>query len=425
MATQIWRGDAQPVAQVVTLTPASVTVGDVFKVTINNKVVSYTAAAGTVADVCVGLQALLAASAIAEFQEVTWTTDGVTNITGTASTAGVPFTATPSVVDAGGSTSTFTLATVTASSGPNDVSTAANWSSGSLPANGDDIYFSNTSSAALYGLTALAAVAPASVNQDSTFTGTIGLPKVNSSGYREYRPDYLQFGATTKCLLGTNPNSGPGSGRIKLDFQAAAVPITVYSTGQALEQGVPALLVKGTALTSLEVLYGSAGVAFFAGEVSTLPLVNVGYTNSPLSDVTLYLGAGCTLTTVNQSGGQVTAQANVTTWIQTNGTTSFLAGAIATLAVTGGTHYYESTGTITQGKVSGPGVLDFSRDMRGRTVTNMNCYGNGQINDPFKTVTWTDAPQLLETGLYGPQNQQGFILNLGDNISLLPTNLGA
>src|SRR5690349_63936 len=94
MASNIWQGGALAVAQVVHLTPAAVQVGDVFTVTINGKAISYAAAAATAAAVVTGLQALLAASTIPEFQEATWTAGGDSEyIVGTAATAGVPFTA--------------------------------------------------------------------------------------------------------------------------------------------------------------------------------------------------------------------------------------------------------------------------------------------------------------------------------------------
>src|ERR1700677_3805662 len=105
MATNLWRGDAAAVAQVDVITPASVAAGNTFSITINSKTVSYTTAAGTVADVCTGLATALEASTIAEFQEIAWTTDGASTITATANTPGVPFTQTSS---ASGGTATLT-----------------------------------------------------------------------------------------------------------------------------------------------------------------------------------------------------------------------------------------------------------------------------------------------------------------------------
>ena len=60
----------------------------------STKTVSAPAAAATVADVCVGLTALLVASTIPEFLEITWANSASTTITATAKTAGKPFTQT-------------------------------------------------------------------------------------------------------------------------------------------------------------------------------------------------------------------------------------------------------------------------------------------------------------------------------------------
>src|SRR5690242_20859660 len=111
MATILWRGDAAAVAQVNTITPANVNIGNVFSVTINGKPIAYTAQAATVADVCNGLLALLTASSLSEFGEVNWTADA-TKITVTARAPGVPFTQTSS---ASGGTATLVTATTVAS----------------------------------------------------------------------------------------------------------------------------------------------------------------------------------------------------------------------------------------------------------------------------------------------------------------------
>ena len=84
-----WLARALARAQVDTLTPGgTIEVGDIFIVTINGKSISYSATGTTVASVCTGLHALLAASTIPEFVEITWT-DSTTHITATSATAGV------------------------------------------------------------------------------------------------------------------------------------------------------------------------------------------------------------------------------------------------------------------------------------------------------------------------------------------------
>src|SRR3990167_9790214 len=108
--TKIWRGDAQGLQQVTTLTPADVEIGDKFKATINRKDIEVTATAATVSNVVSLMVAAWNASTIAEFAEITatagsTTTAGVTTanthviLTGPAD--GKPFTVTTSTTNVG------------------------------------------------------------------------------------------------------------------------------------------------------------------------------------------------------------------------------------------------------------------------------------------------------------------------------------
>ena len=130
MATNRWLGHAAETAQVTTLTVGSSTNGHTFITTINGKAITYTAGSGeTTSTIATAVQALLAASEIPEFAEVTWTV--ATNVvTGTAANPGVPFTVSLS------GTGTYSASTTTANSGPNVAGVAANWSLAALPGAG-------------------------------------------------------------------------------------------------------------------------------------------------------------------------------------------------------------------------------------------------------------------------------------------------
>ena len=91
MATRVWLGHAPAVAQVSTLTPTNVEVGDVFTATINGKSISFTATAATVENVVAGLVAAWNASTIPEMLEITASDEGDGKVTLTHGTAGVPF----------------------------------------------------------------------------------------------------------------------------------------------------------------------------------------------------------------------------------------------------------------------------------------------------------------------------------------------
>jgi hypothetical protein len=397
MSTVRWIGNALPVAQVNTITPANVGVGNTFTITINGKAITFTATAATVANVTAGLVTLLSAStAPPEFQEITWA-DATTAITATSKVAGRPFTQTSS---ASGGTATLTTAATTANSGPWNADIAANWSGGAVPVDLDDIVFDSGAVPVKYGLDQ-SAVTPASVTFTAGYTGTIGLPATNSdnaaSTYVEYRGTYLQYGnsgdATTTAIT-IGGGTGSGSGRIKLDSGTGRVNVVINGTGNAAEAsaGVPAVLWKGThASNTVTISKGTLGIAFVAGETATVATLNVGYQSQIASDATVQVGAGATLTTINQSGGALTVNSNVTTANVTNGTYTQAAGMLGTLNADGGRVIYKTTGALTTANVGSGANLDCSQDMRARTITNINLYEGAEYHDPFGTVTATNG----------------------------------
>lgn len=410
MATILWRGDQAARAQVNTITPANVNIGNTFTVTINSKAITFTATAATVANVTAGLVALLQASTIPEFQEVTWA-DATTAITGTSSVAGRPFTQTSS---ASGGTATLTTSTTTANTSPNDWNDAANWSPPGVPANSDDVYVENSASSILYGLDQNA-VTLTSLNVAQSFTGRIGLPRVTASGYWEYRDTYLKVSATT---VNVGRGDGGGSGRIKLNVGTAQATVNVSGTGQTAEQGVPSFLFVGThASNAMTITQGSVGVGYFNGEAATVATLRVGSESNPAADVSLIVGAGVTLTTLDQYGGTALVQCALTTHYVLSGTaTLFGSGAVTTLTVDqGGTVYYETTGTLTTLAVAGGGTIDFTRDPRARTVTNTTLEARATLLDPTKSVTFTNAIALSRAGLQGAN---AVVLDLGYGINL-------
>jgi hypothetical protein len=418
MATIRWRGDAPAVAQVQTITIGTNDVATSYKVTINGKSVAVPGDAGganaTATDL---LNALKAATVPQEFTEITWTVSANV-VTGTAAKPGRPFTL---AVSTTGGTGTISSLVTNAGSGPNDVSVAANWAGGALPATGDDIVFDTGNSDALYGL-AQSAVTPNSISILPGYTGKIGLPAVNvdnaTAPYFEYRPQYLQYGTTG--VGGTvSVTLNGGAGRIKLDQGSAPAVWNVLNSAQRLESGVPAILLKGSnAANALNLNKGDVGVAFFGGETATLVTVNVGYETNPAGDSTLWLGPGVGLANaaIVQTGGNLTvnsATSGTASITQYDGNLTLQSGAQIGLSVLGGTCVYNSTGTLSGTPVvGGSGTLDFSQDLRAKTVTSpVNVYGaKAKLLDPNKVVAAlvVDLNQLPLSGN----------LDLGTNIKL-------
>jgi hypothetical protein len=395
MSTLTWKGDAPAVAQVDTLTVGgTIEASDVFTMTINGKSLNVVAGSTAAATVATTIATAWNASTIPEFKEITAAATSGGSLTLTADVPGKPFTVTVSTTETGGGAAdaqTFTKASTTANSGPNDWSTAANWSGGAIPANSDIVILENSKVDILYGLDQHG-VTLASLIVAQTFTGTIGLPRTNAGGYAEYRPTYLQIGATL-CTIGKG--DGAGSGRIKIDFYSIQTACTIQNSGSAAETGLPSILLKGThASNVLNLIKGNVGVAFFAGETATLATVNVGFYSNVNGDSSLVLGSGCTLTTVKQSGGKIAAESNITTLTQYAGELTLRGSATLTTYTIEGVLYDESTGTFTTGIILGK--YNRQRSMAAKTCTTITLYKGCEWHDPFHTVTITNGLVLSQ-----------------------------
>ncbi len=414
MATRNWLGDALAVANVQTLTMTGTWVnGDDITLTINGKDLVITVGD----DVTVTEVALLIKEAwegttltdttassnttgnlIPEFNEITATsTAGV--VTLTRKTEGTPFTLTQS------ENSTLGVITgpteVTAATGPNHFDNADNWSGSTVPVSTDDVVLDHGSVPIKHALDQNA-ITLTSLTIEMGYTGFIGLPETNidagaTASYSEYRETVLKISATTITIGG---GSGNGSGRIKLDTGTVNTTINCFGTGQALETGVPSFLWNsGTATNNVNILKGSVGVAIFAGDIATITNLRVGKITSTIGDVTLRCGSGLTITNVTMGGGTVTLESTTTLVDMTDGQLTLLSGAQAALNIDGGTCFYRSDGTLTQGRVGADAALDCSQDPRARTFTDLELLEQSSFKDPHKSITFSNPIQLPRTGV--------------------------
>ncbi len=409
MATCIWIGKAQSTAQVNTVTPASVTIGNTFTITINGKSVTVTATAATVANVTGLLTTAFNASEEPEFQEIT-ATDSTTHVTLTADTAGVPFTSSSgSATGAGSAGHSCVTATTTANVSPNDWSNATNWSGAAAPVDNDDVIISDSEVSILYGL-AQSSVNLTSLTIRETFTGQIGLPDYTSTGYREYRDKVLIFDYVT--TLNIEQGSSVSAGQIRLDTgTAGACTATIRGINTSPTIGSEALWLDGSNGSNvLNVLGGSVAVATGAGEVAQWPTINA-------TDAAVRVGSGSTLGTINQSGGEVQTDSAVTTWTMVNGSQSSVRGAatITTLNADDGTMTVLSSGTITTLNVGNNASADFTKDNRARTVTNCTVIAGATVLDSTKSVTWTNGIDLYRCSL------ADITLDLGTHFTITPS----
>lgn len=385
MAVNRWLGHAAPVAQVVTLTVGSATSGHTFVTTIAGAPISYAAGSGeTTSTVAAAIKALLAASTDPRFTEVTWTVDAAV-ITGTAKTAGKPFTVSES------GTGTYTLATATASSGPNHYGNGTNWSQGAEPQTGEDVLIDGGPDI-LWGLENQAASDFASLRILASFTGRVGLPYRDESGdYVQYRGRRLAVATAVPVTIGEGEGSGPTLVNIGITTAAA---VAVLATGSRALPDVPAVNLSGCGSGTLDVATGDVGVC--ADDDTLTATVTTTRTNDGAA---LVVGKGATLTTLHHGGGAVLNRGTVTTLNQSSGTfTSY--GTATTVTVDPASDAetlfdWRSSVTITTATFRGqPGApapqLECGNDPRARTITNGTFTGGAILHDPDKLTTWSN-----------------------------------
>jgi hypothetical protein len=367
--SQNWVGNAPAVAQVETDT-LTVTwiIGETITVTFgNNTAYVYTIASTVIATITAALAAALNAlssTAYPEFAagEIVWSSSA-TALIATAGTPGKPFTY---VITTNSAAGVITPVATTASKGPNDWSTAANWSGNTVPAAGDTVILDYEGGKILYGLDQHTVTIAALRIVAKQFTLGLPLTNVDASPYPEYRPDSLKIGCTSAYI------NSPKSGRIKIDFYTVQTACLVSASGNGLEANVPAVLLKGTHVSnSFTFNGGSIGLGFFASAASTALTLTCG------TGATVTCGAGCTLDTINNLGATLTINSAVVTLLHhpTSSskalTTVLGTGAVAQLTMQGGTCDYQTSGNLAGTTIMANGaVLTFDNDARAKTITN-------------------------------------------------------
>lgn len=395
MAVKYWKGGAQAIAQITTVTWSAYAAGQTYSVTINDKTVSYVAGASTASDVVAGLIAAIQSAAEVEFSQMT--VSGTTSLIFTGNNPGEPTT-----IEADATTGTPTVTATQAATGPNHFNNADNWIGGALPSAADELWFTNSSYSVLYGLDQ-SGTNYGNVYIDSTFSGEIGLPVQNALGYREYRPRYLKLGdGSSPFAVTIGMGNGGQPPRVNLDYNGAQVTTRVYGSGVGDANEAPILIHNTGANSQLDVYGGTVAVAAdSAGYLLSLRLTPADSTSS--TQVRVTVDADVAVTTALHAGGDLQILGAVTTYLgSTNAVARFLLAATCTnITVAGGAIvYWESTtnisGTVT---VQTQGTVDFSRNGSGKTVANATCFAGGAIRDPLGIVTWTNGIDLDGCGI--------------------------
>ena len=423
MAVKTWKGDAVAVAEVQTLTLTGTwAASETITLTIGGKDVTVTAANGVKSDICVQIMNAWNASTITEFTEITALNSGDT-VRLTADTAGIPY----KLTGVGGASlitvaetsvsGSAAIAITTAATGPKFWDNADNWAEGTVPGAADDVIFRNNGNDCTYGIDQNG-LALASLTIDQSYTGNIGLPRLNSVGtpYHEFRETILVIKPTTLTI---GSGEGTGSGRIKIDTGAVAACTTVIeNTGAPLESGLEAVLLTGThANNSLTVRRGSVGVSVLPGQTGSQPTLNIGSINNPGGDARVRCSAGVSLVTVSIAGGIVELNSAITTLTIHAGTVTHRAGAITTVKIKRGVLFDRSVGTITNLTVEAGGTYDRNGELAAKTITNTDLSAKCVYRAKDSITTWSNGVDFNNCGI------QDLTFDVGSNIKITVTPL--
>lgn len=174
--------------------------------------------------------------------------------------------------------------------------TTTNWSQGHAPTT-SEFTFLTTFATAFTGNLNQVAVVLGALNQDMSFTGSLGLNGTTNT--------YLQISTpTTNLGLPSSGSTSSGPRTFNLDVGTSNSVINVLNTAQSGASGAPVKLLCTNATVNLT--NGIISIAALASETATVNVLNVTAGSSGVSP-TAFLGSGCTATTINQNNaGAVT-----------------------------------------------------------------------------------------------------------------------
>lgn len=207
---------------------------------------------------------------------------------------------------------TFTRTDIVAGTGPHHFDNAANWSTGTIPADNDIIVFKDGAIDCRYNLSQ-SAITPLSVDVYKSFTGTIGLPEVRADGSRETLARYLRLGNAADGVSSTNVNiglgeegTGEGPSVVRLDF--GDQPINAFVRYSQFGSTNRCVSVIGTAATNKAyVTLGDVAFGLYPDDSVTLAELHLLPEASEQSGDSLRVttGDGATISMLMQQGGVV------------------------------------------------------------------------------------------------------------------------
>jgi hypothetical protein len=271
--------------------------------------------------------------------------------------------------------------------------TAGNWSDGVAPANGDTLRVNHLGTANI-ATNLGSTLTTVTLIVEKSYLGQIG--SLTSAGVATY----LTFdGGTIHLEQAPIQGSPAGSSLLMIaNTSTTAMTVNVYdSASSSASTNYPPILLKGTDLT-INHYGGKVGLAALTGETATAT-INVVKSATASIAPELICGNGTTITALKTGeGAYVLSRSNNTCASAIIGGTSEYeyqgTGAHTALEINDTAKCYASgTGTVTAATVRG-GTLDFSRDTRAKTYTDLAVYKNSTLkldNGVRTSLTFTNA----------------------------------
>ncbi|MBL4700333.1 hypothetical protein JYU15_02285 [bacterium AH-315-I18] len=407
MATHYWKGHAPAVSQVTTLTPSGTMGSETFTITVGDTSLIYTAGPSDTASViAIALRDLWNNSAHPYHSSIT-ASQNTDVLSLTATVSGTPFQVTAQATGA----ATLTVATPTANSGPNDWSTAGNWSNASLPVNADVVIFSNNSVPVLFGLDQ-SLITLNTLHIEQSYTGKIGLPdelftvdsNTTDSTQCEYRQTYLAVSADNVHIGQHAGSTTPsGAGRIKLNTGIIQTQLHVHQTASLASDSHHQVVrwVGDHVNNVVRILRGKLGIASnLPGESATISQLYIGQAGSLGSDALVVIGQDVTLTQLNQAGGSVILSCDVDQIQQSAGSLVTLGQALLNTVTLAGQTDFEHIGDITSLTLRSNAQVDFSRQSQARTIGTCKLHNAASLNlnngNPL-SISFTNGIDYVQT----------------------------
>lgn len=405
MATLIWEGTADAVAQSDDVTITANDVATTYTLTVGGETVSTTGNASGANETATDLATAWNASTHPYFAAATAAATGNT-VTVTVDTAGVQLVATSSATGGNG-----TIGNVTANvtlAGPNVWATAANWSTGNAPTSGDDVIIPAgaspiialpSSAQTINSLTV--ELGADDVGRDASRFSTSADGQTFDESKRDYRTAYLKVNTATIRYGVTRGATVTWSAKRHLLEQTstAASVLDVHTTPSSAptadqSRGTTALrFLASDADADVYVRTSGAGGVGIGmdtpNETATVGTVEVADTTTAAR---VRVGRGTTVTTYRQSGGTCTVEPAALTTCECRGGSMSLDGTytLTTLTVDGGTcadaHIASSGNSATTVNVRG-GTLDLQTTRRARQYGTITHTGGTIQDDPSVTMT--------------------------------------